>query len=184
MTVRDGGERGSSDIQCSTGHGRKNSRAADHGGDFHAQSCVAKKAHILRVVDLGIGFIGRRSDAQRLRRRLGVCRLRSQAVCGGEAGHREQRESRSQHDVRVSYLVKRRSPIDDERLPGDEVAIGRGEKCDRSDEICRLLHTGQGPACHGRAAKCQCFVAALLFAQGASRCDAVYGNVVRAEFGC
>ena len=36
--------------------------------------------------------------------------------------------------------------VDDERLPGDEVAVGRGEEGDRADQILGRLHPSQARA--------------------------------------
>src|SRR6266702_45936 len=74
-----------------------------------------------------------------------------------------------------------RAAVDDQRLTGDEIALGRGEEDDRADQILRLLHALKRPLPGGGGAHPDDALARILLRQRAARRDAVHADAVLAE---
>src|SRR3954447_4809568 len=78
-------------------------------------------------------------------------------------------------------LMQAGAAIDDERLAGDEVAVGRGEEGDGTDEILRPLHPLQRPRASGRLPVLDQRVVGVLLRERAAGRDAVDADIVLAD---
>src|SRR6266516_1266863 len=82
---------------------------------------------------------------------------------------------------RSAPLVHERPAVDDQRLPGDEVALRRGEEDDRADQILRLLHALKRSLPGGGGAHPDDALARILLRERAARRDAVDADAVLPE---
>src|SRR6266571_2416770 len=82
---------------------------------------------------------------------------------------------------RSAPLVHARAAVDDEGLPGDEIALGGREENDRADQILRPLHALNRAVFSGGRAHPDDALARILLRQRAARSDAVDADAVLPE---
>src|SRR6266571_3861595 len=82
---------------------------------------------------------------------------------------------------RSAPLVHARPAVDDQGLPGDEIALRRSEENDRADQILRLLHPLERALPGGRRAHPDDALVRILLRERAARRDAVDADAVLAD---